>query len=205
MQRTILGLAALALAVLACGGPEGVNPGPDLAMIEPTHPVHVLNNISMAFEARHPKILTASLCDDFRFHFCPEDVGATVNGYVIPESWTRDEFYAAAANIFAEAYDVDCNLYYRQMGSPAPGETEFRGENVETWFEVSVDRYTEYETYGGYCDFDFRGYAPGDGKTYWRVARWWDRTYVELPGDAADERTTLGRILAMFHEPPRGR
>jgi hypothetical protein len=198
MKRTVLGLAATALALLACGGPEGVNPGPDLAMIEPVDPTFVLKNVSVAFEVRHPKILTASLCDDFVFYFCPEDVGATVNGYVIPVRWTRDEFYAAAAKIFAEAYDIDCNFFYRLMGSPAPGETEFRGEDVETWFEVTVDLYTSYETYGGYCDFDFRGYAPGDGKVYWRIARWWDRTYTEPPGDDL-ERTTLGRILAMYH------
>ena len=198
MKRTISALAALALAVLACGGPEGVNPGPDLAMIEPTHPVHVLKNVTIAFETSHRKILTASLCDDFAFYFCPEDVGATVNGYVIPESWTRDEFYVAAANMFAEAYDIDISISYYGIGSPGPGETEFLAEDVRFGFMLYVERRTGYETFGGYCDFAFRGNAPGDGKTYWRISRWWDRTYVEPPGDQFEE-TTLGRILAMYH------
>jgi hypothetical protein len=199
MKRTTFGLVAAALTVLACGGPEGVSPGPDIAMLEPTDPQYVLINVTYAFDYRHLKILKVSLCDDFVFRFCPEDVGANVNGYIIPERWTRDEFYAAAAHIFAEAYYTDLDISLYGIRSPGPGETEFRIEGVTTRFEVYVDPYTGYGTYGGHCDFEFRGYAPGDGKTYWRVLRWWDRTFVEPSGDAGTERTTLGRILAMYH------
>lgn len=191
--------AVLALVFLSCGGPEGLSSGPDIAMLEPTDPKYVLFNVCVGFEERHRKILKANLCDDFIFHFDPEDVGANVNGYIIPKYWTLDEFYAAAANIFAAAYVIDCTLSYRGIGTPGPGETEFRAEDVRLGFRVLVDRLNGYETYGGYCDFEFRGYAPGDGKTYWRVSRWWDRTYVEPPGDYEIVDTTLGRILAMYH------
>jgi hypothetical protein len=199
MKRTVLGLAATALALLACGGPEGVSPGPDFAMLEPANPTYVLYNVNVAFDYRNRKILRASLCDDFAFRFCPEDVGATVNGYVIPESWSRDEFCAAAAHIFAEAYTLNMSISYYRIGSPGPGETYFRADDVSTSFRVAIDLYTTYETYGGYCDFEFRGYAPGDGKIYWRIAQWWDRTYAEPPGDGETVYTTLGRILAIYH------
>jgi hypothetical protein len=203
MERTVIGLVALALAVVACGGPEGVSSGPDLAMLVPTDPKLVLINICYGLEYRHRKILRANLCDDFIFYFDPSDVGAVVNGYVIPKSWTLDEFYAAADNIFAAAYDVEFSLSYRGIGTPGPGETEFRAEDVNTNFEVMVDENRGYATFRGFCDFEFRGYAPGDGKTYWRIYRWWDRTYVEPSDDYEIEETTLGRILAMYHNPNR--
>ena len=193
------GLVALALAVLACGGPEGVSSGPDMAMLEPIDPKYVLKNVCSGFEYRHRKILKASLCDDFVFYFCPEDVGANVNGYIIPESWTRDEFYAAAANMFAKAYQLDMGISYYGIGTPGPGETEFLAGDVPLSFRVYVDARNGYRTYDGYCDFAFRGYAPGDGKTYWGISRWWDRTYVEPSGDYEFEETTLGRILATYH------
>lgn len=199
MKRTTFGLVALALGVLSCGGPEGLSSGPDTPMLEPTDPKYVLFNVNVGFEERGRKILKANLCDDFVFHFDPEDVGANVNGYIIPASWTLDEFYAATENIFAGAYVIDCTLSYRGIGTPGPGETEFRAEDVSLSFRVHVDENNGYRTYGGYCDFEFRGYAPGDGKTYWRVSRWWDRTYVEPPGDYELVVTTLGRILAMYH------
>jgi hypothetical protein len=199
MKRTILYLMAVALALLACGGPEGVSTGPDLAMFEPNDPKYVLINVCIAFDYRHFKTLKASLCDDFVFYFSPEDVGANVNGYVIPESWTRDDFYAAAANIFVKAYIVDLDLSLYGFRSPGPGQTYCRVEDISTRLDVHADTYTWYLVYDGYSDFEFRGYAPGDGKTYWRVARWWDRTFVEPPDYNEPVYTTLGRILAMYH------
>lgn len=199
IPRIALSAVPAAFAVLACGGPEGLSPSLDPVMFEPTDPKFVLMNLSSAFDWRHRKILKANLCDDFLFYFDPHDVGATVNGYVIPERWTRDEFYAAAANLFVEAYNADLDFVLYRVPPPGPGETYFRVEDVVTACEVYVDPYTGYATYGGYSDFEFRGYAPGDGKIYWHVARWWDRTYVEPPGDGQVEYATLGRILATYH------
>lgn len=199
MKRTILGFVGAVLALLACGGPEGVSPGPDRAMLEPTAPKYVLINLCTSFDYRHLKILKASLCDDFVFYFNPEDVGAKVNGYVIPERWTGDEFYAAAANVFARAFYVELYLRYYGIGTPGPGESEFLATDVRASLEVLTDRYSGHSTGGGYCDFGFRGYAPGDGKTYWRISRWWDRTYAEPPAGDEYEYASLGRILAMYH------
>jgi hypothetical protein len=84
MKRTAAIAITAALALLSCGGPEGVSPGPDLYMPAPTSPKIVLYNVMAAFDARHIKILKASLSDDFTFYFKAEDVGARVNGYVIP-------------------------------------------------------------------------------------------------------------------------
>jgi hypothetical protein len=197
MKRTILGLAALALAVLACGGPEGVSSGPDVAMLEPTGPKATLRNVEIAFDYRHRKILQASLCDDFAFLFGPEDVGANVNGYVIPAEWTRDEFCTALAHIFTDGYLIDADITTYAVGKAGPGQTEFLAADVPFTFNVYNDMRDGYYA-RGFCDFELRGNAQGDGKTYWRVLRWWDNTYVE-PSDDEIEEKTFGRILAMYH------
>jgi len=197
MKRAFLGFVAAGLTVLACGGPEGVSSGPDVAMLEPTEPKYTLHNLEIALEYRHPKILQANLCDDFVFLFGPEDVGANVNGYIIPAQWTRDEFCAALAHIFADSLIVAAGIQLYEIGKPGPGETEFLALDVPFQINVLRDRYNGYEA-RGYCDFELRGDASGDGPTYWRVLRLWDNTFVE-PSDGYElEETTFGRILATY-------
>jgi len=199
MKRSVGFAVAAAVALLACGGPEGVSPGPDMYMPAPTSPKIVLRNVAEAFEYRHLKILKANLSDDFTFYFKAEDVGARVNGYVIPASWTEEEMRRAVSHLFARVLYCDMGIAYYGIPDPGPGENTFRVEELYLEFDVFVDRYNGYEVNYGYCNFEFESYAGEEGERWWRLTAWEDFTSAEPPPDDGFTRTTLGRILARYY------
>lgn len=143
MKRTAAITIMAALALLACGGPEGLSPGPDLYMPAPTSPKIVLYNVMQAFDYRHPKVLKANLGDGFTFYFKAEDVGARVNGYVIPASWTEAEMRRAVTNLFDRVLRCSMGIPYYGIPNPGPGENTFRVEEVSLSFTVYRDLYQD--------------------------------------------------------------
>ncbi|UCH79095.1 MAG: hypothetical protein JSU81_03865 [Candidatus Coatesbacteria bacterium] len=200
MKQTVGFAITAALALLACGGPEGVSPGPDLYMPAPTRPKIVLHNVEEAFDARHIKILKANLSNDFTFYFKAEDVGARVNGYVIPVSWTEAEMRRAAGHLFDRASRCSMGIDYREIPDPGSGANTFRANEVYLTFFVFVDEYSGYEVDYGYCNFEFESYAGEEGERWWRLTAWEDFTTTEPPpgGDQLKDNT-LGRILARYY------
>jgi hypothetical protein len=199
MKRMLLLAAALALLGLACFEEEGVTPAPKQS--EPSSPVNVLKNVEMSFNRRDVSLLGAMLSENFIFHFDPRDVGQRPPGssqYVIPESWTREEFLRAAANMFKKAYSISLSIKTDNVGEPRPEETEYLAENVPAELLVMLDELNGFIT-DGTSTFDFERYLAEGGGKHWRLTEWQDggRYYDEVP--AAGRPSTIGTILAAFY------
>ncbi len=199
MNKVISAVAAIALLALSCGEEEGVSPQKP-ERLEPTSPVNVLKNVELAFNHRDVDLLKAMLSTNFVFYFDPRDVGQSPPGshYIIPESWTRDEFLAAVNNMFRKAYSINLAIPTGGVGTPGENETTYRADNIPLSILVMVDELNGFIADRGYCNFEFERYYSPAGKKYWRVTKWWDRTsegYDEHPGVSP---SSLGRILALF-------
>ena len=200
MKKVIIASLTVAALTLACGGEEGVTPRqPD--RLEPTSPANVLKNVAISFNQSDVNLLKAMLSESFVFYFDPRDVGSSPPGkpeYKIPESWSYTEFWSAAARMFHLAYAISLNIPTSQIGTPGPGETRYKAENVSISLLVMIDELNGFIADKGYCNFEFEKYTTKEGNKYWRLTGWWDRTsqgYDENPGIAP---ASLGKILALF-------
>jgi hypothetical protein len=183
---------ALALT-LACGE-EGITVDPG-----EFNPADVLTNLCISFDRSDVKTLTSLVGPAFVFYFDPDDVGQTPPGgsnYVIPESWSRTEFLAAAGNMLEHAYAVDLDIPTSGIGRPAAGAETYRAEAIPVSLLVMVDELNGFIANQGYCDFEFEKYHD-NGEPRWRLTGWWDNTHMYC--DAAAEPTSLGKILAIYH------
>jgi hypothetical protein len=200
MKKVIIGFVAIAVLALACGEEEGVTPrAPD--RLEPTSPVNVLKNVEISFNQRNIGLLKAMLSDDFVFYFDPRDVGNSPPGseYVIPESWSYAEFWPVAGNMFRQAYSINLSISTSRVGSPGENETTYKAENITISLLVMISELNGFIADGGYCNFAFEKYTTKEGKKYWRLTKWWDRTsefFDEYPGVTP---TSLGKVLAVFN------
>jgi hypothetical protein len=198
MKRVILGFAAITLLALACGEEESVtgpNPTP-----EATTPVNVLYNVEVAFNRNDIKILIGVLGEGFVFYFDPRDIGTNPPGseYVIPESWSYEEFWPVAWNMFREAYSINLSITTNTVGTPGANETTYQADYVKISLLVMVTELNGFIADGGYCNFEFERYEAASGKKYWRLAKWWDRTSQhgdEYPGLSP---ASFGKVLAMY-------
>ena len=159
-----------------------------------------MKNVEMAFNRRNVDLLKNMLSADFLFHFDPADVGQKPPGrkYIIPEYWYYDEFWTATDNMFILAYSISLAIPTKGVGTPAESKTTYRAEKVSLSLRVMVDELSGYVADKGYCDYEFESYAGKEGKKYWRLTAWRDRTcgaFDESPGVCP---TSLGRILAMY-------
>jgi hypothetical protein len=182
-------VAVAALIFAGCGEdqgtPEGFNP------YKTTEPKYVLANVESAFNRKDADLLTSSLGDGFRFYFDVNDVGAKVNGYVIPERWSESDFMRAAGNMFARTYSIAMTCPWRTMGSPGPGEKTFVATGVPLRIVVMMDEVNGYALDDGTCDYEFE---QGDGGA-WRLTLWRDRSReCGCVGEL-----TLGRLLAGYY------
>ncbi len=137
---------------------------------------------------------------NFVFYFDPRDVGQSAPGshYIIPESWSRDEFLQAVNNMFTKAYSIDLTISTGNVGEPRPEATEYEAENVPAELLVMTDEINGYIG-DGHCDFEFEKYTSEGGKKYWRLTAWWDRGRYCDEEFAATAPSTIGRVLAIYY------
>ncbi len=140
-----------------------------------TAPKYALADLELAFRGRDAEKLATYLSADFRFRFAPEDVGRKVaGGYVIPTSWGRGEFVQATRHMFERCSAVEMNCYWNQVGEPAPEDESYYAPNLPLTMTAMTDMMDGWDLNEGKCDYDFAKDAGGA----WRLAMWWDRTYL---------------------------
>ncbi len=193
---TLCGVLTLVAAFGCDDGTQGPTPEPTGA----ESPAEALEAVALSFNQRDIKVLASALSENFVFYFDPHDVGQRPPGrqYIIPESWSRDEFLQAAKKMSDKAYSINLAIPTGRVGAPAENETTYKAEEISISLVVMITYLEGYIADGGYCDFEFERYESAGGKKYWRLTAWWDRTsqgYDEYPGIAP---TSLGRILSLF-------
>ncbi len=202
MNRIISLALALALLPLACGEEEGITrPGPEPKgeRIEPVTPGAVLWNVKEGFTYRKDRIVNISLGDGFIFYFDPRDVGQKVpyRNYVIPKSWNRDGFMRAVKGLFYAAYSLAFAISTEGLGDPGPEATRHVAENVTLSLHVMFNELEGYLCDQGSSELEFESYISANGKKYWRLKTWRDRTYPQYD-DLGVERASFGKILAIY-------
>jgi hypothetical protein len=185
-------LPALLLGILGTAGcgdeePTPTEPGP----YDATEPKYVLANVELAFDRGDVNLLSECLAGDFVFLFDVNDIGQKVDGYTIPASWTRDELLTATGNMFAETYDTSLTNRWREVGTPAPGETSYQAADVPLGITVMVTATNGYLFDDGTCDYEF---AKEPGQT-WFLTKWRDRSRE----CGCLGPLTFGRIMARYH------
>lgn len=156
-----------------------------------TEPKYVLANVELAFGRGDVNLLSGCLAGEFKFYFDVDDIGQIIDGYTIPTSWTRDEFLTAAGNMFAETYDTSLTNHWREIGTPARGETAYQAADVPLGIVVMTDPSNGYAFDDGTCDYEFAK-EPGQ---IWYLAKWRDRSRE----CGCIGPLTFGRILARYH------
>jgi hypothetical protein len=198
MKKAILSATAVAVLVLGCFKGEVTTPVETYPA--PTTPVNVLKNVEIAFNRGDINLLKAMLSPNFVFYFDPRDVGQSPPGshYVIPESWSYTGFWCAAQNMFRQAYSISLSIPTGQVGTPGEHENAYKADYISISLLVMLDELNGYRADGGYCNFEFEKYTAEDGKKYWRLTGWWDRTAAFNDEYTGVAPTSLGRILALF-------
>lgn len=201
-MKKLLPLAAsiIILSGTACeeeGGPLPPPPPPGPR----NTPAEVLKTVEISFNQREIEILKKSLSPDFVFYFNPDDVGQNPPGghYIIPPSWSYDEFQQVAGNMFTKAYSISLTIPAGNVGTPGENETKYKADDISIHLVVMVGEIEGYLADRGYCDYEFQIYVAENGGKYWRLTKWWDRTSAEWYDRPGVARTSLGRILAMYH------
>jgi hypothetical protein len=185
----VLTLALAALLILACSNAEEETP--TTSPYEPNQPKLVLANVELAFGGQDIDLLDSCLGSGFKFYFDVNDVGEKVNGYVMPESWSKADVMRAIGNMFARTYATTLTCHWRTMGSPGQGERTFVATGLPLRIVVMEDEVNGYVFDGGTCDYDF---TQADGGT-WHLTLWRDRS--RECGCVGEY--TLGSILAGYY------
>ncbi|UCE26435.1 MAG: hypothetical protein JSW52_08775 [Candidatus Coatesbacteria bacterium] len=184
---------ASSIAFTACDDDWSTTPLPP----QGNTPTEVLVSLEYAFNNRDIDTLGAALADDFTFHFDPLDVGYDVDGYIIPDSWGRDDFLAACGNMLENAYSIESEIASESIDDPDEGIDEFTAYTILVRFSVKVDAQNGYWAQD-VCDFRFVD-KNEDGTDNWVISDWWDdflyRTF-ESP-----IHVSLGWILARYYKP----
>jgi hypothetical protein len=197
VRELLKATAAVILAALtfACGDEEGFTP-------PPAHtPADVIKSVEISFNQRDIEKLKNSLSRDFVFYFDPDDVGRRPPGkpsYEIPEWWSYTEFWQAVRNMFEKAYTIKLTIPTSQIGTPDPGETTYKAENVSISLLVMVDENNGYLADQGYCNFAFESYVNDKKEKRWHLIGWWDYTSGAADFCGAAEASSLGKILALY-------
>jgi len=199
MKKTVIGVVLIALLALACGEEEGVTPR-EVDRVDPTSPVNVLKSVEISFNRSDINLLKAMLSEDFIFYFDPHDVGQNPPGseYVIPESWSYTEFWPVAGNMFRQAYSISLSISTSRVGTPGENEATYKADNVNISLLVMISELSGYIADCGYCNFEFERYTTKEGKKYWRLTKWWDRTSEFFDGYPGVEPASLGKLLSLY-------
>ncbi len=199
-MRKIIPAAVAALALAGCG--ETVVDGGGPPIPEYASPATVLKAVQISFNQRNINYLKQSLSPNFIFYFDPRDVGKNPPGgnYIIPESWSHDEFLNGANNMLQKAYAIDFSINTTGVGTPGEKETTYRADNVTLSLLVYIDEVNGCLIDGGYCDFAFERYATEKGERLWRLTGWWDHTSEFFDEYHGVTPFSLGRVLALFYD-----
>jgi len=196
MKKIITLAGALALLAFSCGEEEGVTPQePD--RLEPTSPANVLKDVAIAFNQRDVNLLKAMLGPNFVFYFDPRDVGRDIGGYIIPESWSYDEFREATTNLFSRAHSINLTIDVGHVGEPGAGEKSYSVLDIETSLLVMVDESSGFLG-EGFGDYEFEIYQGKTGGKFWRLTKWADKRYHAGDASRANEVASVGVILAYY-------
>ena len=190
---TVIGLVvAVLLTFTACDEKE-------TPLVPPpgNTPAHVLRSLIYAFNNRDVETLDRALADDFTFHFDPNDVGNDMDGYIIPDSWGRDDHLTACGNMFEQAYSIDFDVVYETIGNPDDGADEFDASKVQIRLLIMVDAMNGFLGQGP-CNFKLVNESL-DGNNNWVISDWWDYTAHHGTFESAAP-SSLGSILAGFAE-----
>ncbi len=202
MKRIITLTAAVTAAALAFAGcGKTVINGDDPPIPEYTSPAMVLKAVQISFNRRNIDYLEKSLSPEFIFYFDPRDVGKNPPGgrYVIPASWSYDEFTDAANRMLHTAYSISLFVPVGPLGEPGENETTYKAENVTISLLVMIDEVNGFIIDKGFCDFAFEAYYNEQKEKRWRLTGWWDRTsefFDEYTGVAPG---SLGKLLALYY------
>jgi hypothetical protein len=188
-RHLLLALAAGGVLAAGCGEDAATPAGQE--PYAATEPKYVLANVELAFNGDDLKLLDDCLAPDFAFYFDEDDVGQEVNGYVMPPSWTRQEFLTAAGNLFDKTFSATLNDHWRDVGTPGRGEQFHLVPELKLELSVMLDSKNGYVFDDGSCDYEFTR-APGEA---WFLSTWRDRSRE----CGCLGPFTLGRILAGYH------
>jgi hypothetical protein len=123
------------------------------------------------------KILASTLTDDFTFYFDPKDAGIKMDGYIIPDSWNKDEFLTACLNMFNNAYSI--NLDIPQLETGLKGQYNSNGNEFYCETDINFLLYvSQSQGYQAVGPVDWRFRKCDDGK--WRIYAIYDHTSPEL-------------------------
>jgi len=201
-MRGLLRPAACMLTALAFTGcDETVVDGKTPPVPEYTSPAKVLKAVQISFNQRSIDYLQKSLSPEFIFYFDPRDVGRNPPGgrYVIPESWSYDDFTNGAHRMLETAYSISLFVPVAPLRAPGENETTYRADNVQISLLVMVDELNGFKIDKGFCDFALEKYATEQGEKRWRLTGWWDRTSELLDGHAGTAPGSLGKVLALYY------
>ncbi len=188
MKRILFTFISLGIVLgIACNETTG----PDIQGVTPTERIY---NVELSFNARDVTLFERQLTDDFTFYFNENDVGNDVNGYIIPESWNRDDISRAVDNLLELAHDVNLQLPEEDVGTPPEGATTYTADNIAVSLLVMVDENNGFIANKGMLEFTFEN-TPVSGIDQWSIIEWKDFTYAKK----GVESTSFGDILAAFY------
>lgn len=202
MKGLLRATATVMLAALALTGCDStVINGHERPVPEYTSPATVLKAVQISFNQSNIDYLKRSLSPDFTFYFDPRDVGKKPPGgtYVIPESWSHDDFTKAANSMLNKAYSISLFVRVGSLREPGENETTYKAENVTISLLVMVDEVNGFMIDKGFCDFAFEAYYNERKEKRWRITKWWDHTSEVLDEYAGAGHGSLGRVLALYY------
>lgn len=163
-----------------------------------TSPTSCMTAIEQAWNAQNYGIFKRYLDANFKFYFNAADVGATVNGYTIPASWTYAQMCDACFYMLEYAVSVNLDVAAGAIGTPSDADTNWQAERVPLTLTAMLTESAGYRT-GGCCDFSFAR-REEDGQYNWYLKSWRDNTSAgEAGGTPTVEPSSLGRILAICY------
>lgn len=198
MKKVLTASAAFALLFLGCGEEEGVAPQ-KRGHFEPTSPANVLRNVELAFNTRDISLLKATLGRNFVFYYDPREVGRKPPGGEprVPKSSSYTEIVRRVNYLFEKAPFISLTLEIRIIARPKPEENTYRADYVKVKLIVMLDE-LRWFVREGYSRVGFEKYADKNGKNYWRITAWWDRTGGGYGEYLAPTAPSPGTALATF-------
>lgn len=164
-------------------------------------PAYVLELLEGYFNRRAVSGVDGVLSNDFVFYFDTRDVGDYVDGYGIPESWSREDIMKACANMLEQAYAVDFSVSTAHLEDPEEGSTTYEANSVQIKLLIMEDSIIGFLAQG-FCGFELTNEGSA-GYDDWKVSmsKWYDYTapvgYTE--SSSTREGVSLGSIFARYY------
>jgi hypothetical protein len=197
--NVIVGCVVTVSMFLGCGI-SVIDPYPPDTPPSLTSPAGTIELIEESFSNADIDELGKCFAADFTFHFDEDDVGKQVGEYIIPESWTSDDFFNAVDSMFGDAYAIDASFSTSNVGTPGADDTVFTADKVLMQFIVMVDPVTGYVAQGA-VTFELMAEYNEKNEKEWLVTAWRDFTSTTEPGGSDISEESFGEILARYHKP----